>query len=233
MQIRTRLRWRNAMVKSDGSGSKGLTPYTCLCYRCCALEQSTWRRALKGSKQSARPCGPYWIFFHRSVFLSNLRLPRKQSFPKIFHCIEYIFYHSWFLSNFALALKNRVCPKFFTVLNILYTFRIFEQFAVALKNRVCPEFTVLNIYVFIVRDFCATCACPEKQNCSKIFHWIEIIFYYSGFLSNLRLPWNFSSQGWRRSPQSPRLVRLCITASFLINLKTEIWTVERTPFWYV
>jgi len=26
MQISKRLRWRNAMVKSDGSGSKGLTP---------------------------------------------------------------------------------------------------------------------------------------------------------------------------------------------------------------
>jgi len=44
-------------------------------------------------------------------------------------------------------------------LNILFTFRIFEELALALKNRVCPEFTVLNIY-----------------------------FYYSGFLSNLRLP---------------------------------------------
>jgi len=41
MQIYTRHHWRNAKVKSDGSGSKGLTPYTCLCYRCCVLEQST------------------------------------------------------------------------------------------------------------------------------------------------------------------------------------------------
>ena len=32
-----RLRWRNAIVKSGGSGSKGLTPYTRLCYRCFAL----------------------------------------------------------------------------------------------------------------------------------------------------------------------------------------------------
>jgi len=37
MQIYTRPRWHNAMVKSDSSGSKGLTPYTCLYYRCCAL----------------------------------------------------------------------------------------------------------------------------------------------------------------------------------------------------
>jgi len=36
------LRWRNAMVKSNGSESKGLTPYTCLCYRWCAFEQSAF-----------------------------------------------------------------------------------------------------------------------------------------------------------------------------------------------
>jgi len=41
MQIYTRHQWRNAKVKSDGSWSKGPTPYTCLCYRCCALEQGT------------------------------------------------------------------------------------------------------------------------------------------------------------------------------------------------
>jgi len=41
MQICTRFQWRNAKVNSDGSGSKDLTPCTCLCYRCCALEQGT------------------------------------------------------------------------------------------------------------------------------------------------------------------------------------------------
>jgi len=46
------------MVKSNGSGSNGLTPYACLSYRFCALEQGTQRLALKGAKQSARPCGP-------------------------------------------------------------------------------------------------------------------------------------------------------------------------------
>jgi len=44
--------------KSDGSKSYGLTPCTCLCYRCCALKQGTKRRAFKGDKQSARQCCP-------------------------------------------------------------------------------------------------------------------------------------------------------------------------------
>jgi len=41
MQICSPFQWRNAKVKSDASGSKGLTICTCLCYRCCALEQGT------------------------------------------------------------------------------------------------------------------------------------------------------------------------------------------------
>ena len=41
MQMCTLLRWRNAMVKSDVSGLKGLTPFTCLCYRCCALGEGS------------------------------------------------------------------------------------------------------------------------------------------------------------------------------------------------
>jgi len=55
-----RLQSRSAKVKSDSSGSKGLTPCTCLFYRCCALEQGTERRARRAQsvKQSARPCGP-------------------------------------------------------------------------------------------------------------------------------------------------------------------------------
>jgi len=59
----------------------------------------------------------------------------------------------------ALALKNKIAQKFFAVWNMLFTFRIFEQLALPLKNRGCPEFTILNV-----------------------------IFYYSGFLSNFRLP---------------------------------------------
>jgi len=61
MQVYTRHQWRNSKVKSDGSRSKGLTPCTCLCYRCCALEQGTFKDphcALKGAKQSPRPFGP-------------------------------------------------------------------------------------------------------------------------------------------------------------------------------
>jgi len=41
MQTYSRHQWRKAKDKSDGSGPKGLTPYTCLCYRWFALEEGT------------------------------------------------------------------------------------------------------------------------------------------------------------------------------------------------
>ena len=42
-------------------------------------------------------------------------------------------------------------------------------------------------YTFYIQDFWTTCACPEKQRVPWI-HYIECVFYYSGFLSNLRCP---------------------------------------------
>ena len=76
------------------------------------------------------------------------------------HCIENIFAVHDFGATCACPENNRVALKIFVVVNILFVFRIFEQLALALKNRVSPE----------------------------SFHCIEYIFYYSGFLSNLRLP---------------------------------------------
>ena len=77
------------------------------------------------------------------------------------HCIENFFTVHDFCATCACPENNRVTLKIFTVVNILFIFRIFEQLALALKNRVSPE----------------------------IFHGIEHIFYYSRFLSDLRLPW--------------------------------------------
>jgi len=57
--------------------------------------------------------------------------------------------------------KTELLWYFSLYLNMYFlSFRIFEQLALALKNRGCPEFTILNV-----------------------------IIYYSGFLSNLCLPW--------------------------------------------
>jgi len=101
--------------------------------------------------------------------------------------------HQFFIiQNFeqlALALKNRVVLNFFTVLKCVSSLRIFEQLALTLENGVCPEIFHCVGYNFYIKDFWATCACPEKQSLSWYFslHWN--IFYLSWSLSNLRLPW--------------------------------------------
>jgi len=88
----------------------------------------------------------------------------------------------------ALALKNKVAQKFFAVWSILFTFRIFEQFALALKNRGCPEFTKLNVFFLLFRIFEQLALALKNRECPEIFRCIGYILYYSGVLSNLRLP---------------------------------------------
>ena len=97
-------------------------------------------------------------------------------------------------------------------------FRIFQQLALALKNRGCPEFTILNVF-FIIQDFWATCAYPEN------FRSIEYIFYYSGVLSNLRLPWRQSCPG----------IFHCIEYTFYIQNFWVTWACpekQRVPWIY-
>jgi len=149
----------------------------------------------------------------------------------------------------ALALKNTVALKIFTVLNMYFSsFRNFEQRALDLKNRVALEFFTCIGRIFIIQDFWATCACPENRVCPENVHCIEYtfyiqklwaicacpektkgalnlsycicIFYYSGFLSNLRLPWK-TQLPWKFS-----LYWICIFyhSGILSNLpwKTEL-----------
>ena len=104
------------------------------------------------------------------------------------------FLHSGFLNNLRLPWKTE------GALNSLYwmcflLFRIFEQLALALKI-----FAVLNIF-FIIQDFWATCACPEKQSCHGIFHCAEIYFIIQDFWGtcgcpeNRVCPENFQARG--------------------------------------
>jgi len=129
------------------------------------------------------------IFYH-SGFLSNLRLPWKTELRRSVSLYGIHFLHSEFLSNLRLPWKTEGALIFFTVLNMyLLSFRIFEQLALALKNRVALEFfSVWNI-LFTFRMFEQLALALENRECPEIFRCIEYIFYYSGVLSNLRLPW--------------------------------------------
>ena len=79
---------------------------------------------------------------------------------------------------------------FLTVLNMHFLwFRIFEELALAPKNRGWPEFTILNVFFLLFRIFEQLALALKNRGCPEIFHCIQYIFYYSGVLSNLRLPW--------------------------------------------
>jgi len=56
------------------------------------------------------------------------------------------------------------------------SFKIFEQLALVLKNTSCPDIFPLYWNIFIIQDFSATWACPEKHELPWI-HCIECIFF--------------------------------------------------------
>jgi len=166
------------------------------------------------------PCLPWWHVtdLYHSEFWTTCACPEKQSWPKIFHCVEIFFTIHRVFEQRCACLKNRECPENFHCIE--YTFHIqdfwatcacpekqrvlwnhgieyiffiiqnFEQLALALKNRVCLEiFQIHCIEIFyIFQDFWATCACPERQKVPWI-HCIEYIFLCFSILNNLRLPW--------------------------------------------
>ena len=115
------------MVKNDGSGAKGLTPYTCLCYRCCALEQALKDAHSKGpSNLQVRAVHLYWrlhlgkwntlfdlptsdclIFTENEalVQITHYTSPNYTHRPKWIYTRLKIFPRWGLLINFALALK--------------------------------------------------------------------------------------------------------------------------------
>ena len=185
----------------------------------------------------------YWIYVIHSGVLSNLRLPWQTELSRNFslHGIYSYIQNFWASSTCP---EKQSCPDIFTVLNMYFLlFRSFEQPVLVLKNRGCPDIFHCIEYIFyysgflsnlwlpwkqscpdiihciervffIIHDFWATWACPDKQRVPWNFSLCWNIFYYSGFLSNLQLPWKqslpwtFSSPGGRKPPD-PRLVRLC------------------------
>jgi len=106
------------------------------------------------------PDGPSLIFYHSDFWKTFL--PWKTELPWNFSLCWNIFYLSALLSNLCLPWKTE------RVLNSLYWIYIFN---------------------FNHSEFWTACACPEKQSLPWNFSLRWNIFYLSGFLRNLRLPW--------------------------------------------
>ena len=194
-----------------------------------------------GTPFLASPDGRHW-FFIIHIF-EQLSCPEKQSCPEIFHCVEifFIFQDFWAtcgcpekqsvpwihcmedvfliiqnLEQLALALKNRVCPEIFHCVEIFFICQDFRGTCVCPENRVCMNSLYL-IYIFYHSEFWTTCACPEKHNFPWNFSLYWNIFYLSGYLSNLSLPWIFQAGG--RPPPPP-----CMPLVF----DTQCWEIAKT-----
>ena len=145
----------------------------------------------------------------------------------------------------VLALKNRVCLEIFQIhcIEIFYIFQDFWATCACPENRICPGKFHCREYTFCIEDFWAICACPENQSLSwihcmeyiffniqnfeqlalalknrvspKIFHCIEIFYIFSGFLSNLRLPWK-QSVPWKTEFAVKNFAVLKYFLSFMI-----------------
>ena len=152
------------------------------------------------------------ILFTFRIFEQLALALKNRGCPDIFHCIEHVFSINQDFWATSACPEKQSCSEIFCCMKYTFTFRIFEQLALALKNRGCTEFTVLYVYFLLFRIF-EQLALALKNRVALEFSLYWNIFYYSGFLSNLRLPWNFSSPGGR---PPPRLVRLCACAWLLV-----------------
>jgi len=143
----------------------------------------------------------------------------EQNWPGIFHWIVYTFYIQEFWATcMRLSWKTEGSLNLLYRIYIFVIQKFWVTCACPEKQS-CPDIFHSIDYTLYIQEFWATCACPEKQSCPEIFRCMEYsfyiqnfwatcmrlpwktglpwyfslywtcIFYYSGVLSNLRLPW--------------------------------------------
>jgi len=129
-------------------------------------------------------------FFHRSRFLSNLRLPWKNRVAlKFFTVLNILFIIQDFWATCACP-ENRVCSGMFhcRLLNMYFlAFRIIEQLALALKNRVALEIWNCIVCIFTIQDFWATLRLPGNFSLCWIYFYIQE--FSSTCPEKQRVPW--------------------------------------------
>ena len=169
------------------------------------------------------------IFFTIQDFWETCACPQTQSLPWKFS-LYWIYFYIQVFEQLDLALKNKACSEF-TALNIYFSsFRIFEQLALALKNTSCPEmFHRIEIFLSF-RIFEQLALALIAGLALNSLYWIYI-FYHSGFLSNLRLPWNFSGRGGDRPPASYAYVgNSCLRWTACFNRVSRLCKIYWTRF---
>ena len=158
-------------------------------------QSSLWSRLQTTLAQIAR-IAPKWIytvlkFFSPFTIFEQLALAlKKQSCPELFLLYGIYFLYSEFLSNLhALALKNRVALIFFTVFeHVFFIIQDFWATSACPEKKSCPEIFCCMEYTFYILNFWATSACPEKPICPEIFRCMEYAFYIQNFWTTCGCP---------------------------------------------
>ena len=122
--------------------------------------------------------------FYNLNFWVTCACPEKQSCPGIFHWIEYTLYIREFWATCMRLPWKTELPRNFSLYGIhsLHSEFLSNLHALAQKNRVALIFfTVFEHVFFILQDFWAISACPEKQSCPEIFRCMEHTFYNLNF----------------------------------------------------
>ena len=171
----------------------------------------------------------HWIhcienFSPFSIF-EQLSLALKNSFPEVFHCIDYIlFIIRDFWATCAACPQKQIWPEILHCIEIFLSFRIFEQLCLAwnfslywiyflhsgilsnlrlLWKTECTLNSLAECIFFIIKDFWATCACPKKQSCPEIFYCFEIFFIIQEFWATCACPEIFQAGGGSSSLPPP------------------------------
>jgi len=146
--------------------------------------------------------------FSQFTIFEQLALPLKKTVALKIFAVVNILFTSRIFNNLRFPWKTEFPLKFFTVLNIFFTCQDLWATALALKTELPRNFSLYWVYFLhsgvlnnlrlpwktegawihstecifcIIHDFCATCACPEKQSCPGILHCIEYTFYIQEF----------------------------------------------------
>ena len=168
------------------------------------------------SGRNSLPCLPWRPVTDFLSFRFSSKFPglKNRVALKLFTVLKYFLFFRTF-EELALALKNRVYPEIFHCIEIFFNFQDFWGTYACPENRVCHD--IFTVCIYFLHSGCLSNFClPWKTECAlNSLHWICIcitqnfeqfalalknrvalkfftvlnIFYHSGFLSNLCLPW--------------------------------------------
>ena len=182
MQICVRFRWRNAMVKSDGSGSKGLTPYTRLLSLLCAwiLISSCWptdirlldfcRKRALGPDQSHYNQSRLWSRLHTTLAKLHGSLQMNIHWT---HCIGNFFTVQDFWATCACPEKQS-CPEIFHSIEIFFIIQDFWAGCICFENRVFPIFQAGGLSLSPAAPPCTPLRTAQSNRTSC--YWLCMLF---------------------------------------------------------